>query len=396
MHAFELLRQASARHQIHLICAELPPGPGRFELGESTITAEGVPWKGRHGPRTRATFALQLGLSWPSVAAALTRDRNRTLTDALRRHLGSFPADLVQITYSDISPVIQASSVPVAALLFDLGFRQLQREAELSKGSRTRLRWKLEAQKMALWERHWLSRAEGLACVSSVDSDALAALTGQDVKVVPNPVPDTFFEPPTVERSSAIVAFVANLAWRPNAEGVIWLAREVWPRVRALVPQARLQVAGYRPGPEVIAAVTAVGGEVRADVEDVRPYLWRAAVAVSPVRLGSGLRNKVLHAMACGAPLVATTPSIEGIRVSPAEHLLVADDAESFAAALVAALRDRETALARASRAKVVAQEFRSVDVMATLDCWWRETAAKPTRRRMPARPSGHRPTEMN
>jgi glycosyltransferase involved in cell wall biosynthesis len=347
-----------------------------------------VAWVGGEWPQGRLAFGLRLGLSWPTITGALTRDGVRNFTAALGCHLRTSPADLVHFTHPVICPILDASPVPVAGLMFDLGFRQLRRESELAATRRGRVCWTLEAGKTALWERYWLSRAEGLACVSSVDSEALARLTGRDVQVIPNPISETFFERPKVHRSATTVTFVASLSWRPNVDGAIWLAREVWPRVVAAVPEARLQVVGFRPEPEVIDAVRAAGGEIHADVDDVRPFLWSAAVAVSPLRLGSGLRNKVLHAMACGAPLVATTASIEGVRASHGDHLLVADRAEPFAAAVATALGDRKEALARAERARLLAEDFRITAVMTRLERWWRDTAATPVRRGLSRRMS--------
>jgi glycosyltransferase involved in cell wall biosynthesis len=120
-----------------------------------------------------------------------------------------------------------------------------------------------------------------------------------------------------------------------------------------------------------VEAARAAGARLFADVPDVRPHYWEAAVSVAPVRLGSGLRNKVIHAMACGAPVVATSTALEGIDATHGTHLLVADDAAGFATAVVDALLDPAGAVQRADRARAIADGFRSHVAAQALEDWW-------------------------
>ena len=128
-------------------------------------------------------------------------------------------------------------------------------------------------------------------------------------------------------RSTNEVVFAGTLDYRPNIDAVEWLVDDMWPTVKARVPDAKLVVVGRSPTQAVADAVARAGGELHGDVADIRPFYWGAAVAVSPIRLGSGLRNKQLHAMASRAPLVTTPTALEGVPVKPGEHALVADGA---------------------------------------------------------------------
>ena len=107
-------------------------------------------------------------------------------------------------------------------------------------------------------------------------------------------------------------AGVMNYA--PNVEGAVWLAREVWPIVRSARPDARLTLIGASPSAEVVAlASDRTGVVVTGTVPDVRPYLWRAAVAAAPLQIARGIQNKVLEAVAAGLPCVVTPQVAEGL-----------------------------------------------------------------------------------
>jgi glycosyltransferase involved in cell wall biosynthesis len=152
---------------------------------------------------------------------------------------------------------------------------------------------------------------------------------------------------------------------------VLWLTSEIWPLVVERCPDAKLVIVGRHPVDEVVRAAADSGASLEADVEDVRPYYWKAAVLVAPIRLGSGLRNKVLHAMACEAPVVATPTALEGMDAESGRHLLVASDARGFADAIVETLDDPEAARERVAAARAFVEGFRGRAVADKLEAWW-------------------------
>lgn len=138
--------------------------------------------------------------------------------------------------------------------------------------------------------------------------------------------------------------------WRPeNALGAAWLLREVWPSVRAQVPEAALTLAGDGPDENMRSLAEQVGGvEVTGRVPSLLPYYQRAAVFVAPLFSGGGLKFKVPQAMLCGLPVVGTAVALEGVvEQAPAEALWGrTDEPAEMAALLVAALRERDRAAA--------------------------------------------------
>jgi glycosyltransferase involved in cell wall biosynthesis len=290
-----------------------------------------------------------------------------------RRHV-----DLVHLTSTELASLVGACHATAVLLAFDVFSRHSRRERSLAVTRARRLRWAIEERRLARWERRWLPRFAGVAVVSDVDAAAIRELTPVVPDVIPNPVVDAFFAPPQVERSDRTVTLVANLGYRPNIDAVEWLGREIWPRVIDSVPDAELEVVGANPAPGVEGEIRRAGGRLSANVPDVRPYYWRAAVAVAPIRGGSGLRNKVLHAMACGAPIVATSTALEGIDAVSRRHLLVADDAAGFAAAIVETLHDREHAAQRTVAARELLDAHRSDAVGERFEAWWARSMTSP------------------
>jgi len=148
------------------------------------------------------------------------------------------------------------------------------------------------------------------------------------------------------------VVFLGNLSVPHNVDAACFAAREVWPAVRAVLPEARLSLVGADPVPAVQRAQEVHGVTVTGPLPDLLDMWAGADVMLAPLRFSTGIQNKVLEAMAAGVPVV-TTPSVaEALGVRDREHLLTARDAGTLAAAVVESLRDREAARAMAQRAR--------------------------------------------
>jgi glycosyltransferase involved in cell wall biosynthesis len=156
---------------------------------------------------------------------------------------------------------------------------------------------------------------------------------------VPNAVDLDYFRPSEPVREPFTMLFFGAVDYYPNTDGLLFFLDEILPRIRVRAPAARLYVVGRRP-PDVIASRHGRGVAIVGAVDDVRPYIERAAVVVVPLRLGGGTRLKVLEAMAMGRPVVSTSLGGQGLDVTPGRELFFADDAEGFATRVVELLRD--------------------------------------------------------
>lgn len=161
-----------------------------------------------------------------------------------------------------------------------------------------------------------------------------------EVRATPNRLvvdaPSTLPPPPEGGRT---LLFVGALFYAPNEDAVLWFARAVLPRLRRLVPEVEIVVAGTA-GPSLRRKLAAHGITYAHAPADLRPLYAQASAIIAPVRGGGGTKVKVLEAWHYRRPLVATSHAMRGMRAEAGRHALVADDAEPFARHCAALLTD--------------------------------------------------------
>lgn len=151
------------------------------------------------------------------------------------------------------------------------------------------------------------------------------------------------------------ITFVGGLHYPPNAQGMIWFAREVFPRILEEQPDALLTVIGKDPPAALRECAPVANLDIAGYVPDPTLRLAQTAAFIVPLHAGGGMRVKILDAWRWALPVVSTTVGAEGIDYRPGEHLLCADNAADFAAAVVSLLRNESlrATLASAGRAWV-------------------------------------------
>jgi glycosyltransferase involved in cell wall biosynthesis len=128
--------------------------------------------------------------------------------------------------------------------------------------------------------------------------------------------------------------------WPPNAEGVLWFAQEIWPRLHAQQPQLIFTIVGKTP-PESLRQLHGTNGiEVVGFVPEVESILAETAAFVVPLRAGGGMRVKILDMWGWGLPIVSTNIGAEGIDIRDGENILIADTPDAFGAAVLRAVTD--------------------------------------------------------
>src|SRR5439155_9300616 len=145
--------------------------------------------------------------------------------------------------------------------------------------------------------------------------------------------------------------FVGNFGHPPNADAAVRLISAIFPRVQARFPELVLHIVGEQPAPRVRQMANA-NVIVTGRVPDVTPYLDRAALVVVPLRLGGGMRVKVLEALAAGKAVVASPLAIEGLNLVDGEQLILAESDPQFHDAIVQLLTDPEKRASLAARAR--------------------------------------------
>ena len=277
------------------------------------------------------------------------------LRPALREELQSFEPDVVHVVTGQIAAIRDAiGDRPAILAAQDAWYRNVEALARGARGFR-RLLYRREVERVKHFERTEYGRYDAVVVVTQQDADALAMLSARlPLHVIPNGVDAERFAPnPATPKTPRQVMFHGGLYHAPNVAAARLLAEEVWPRVRAELPDASLVIVGRGPAPAVVRLDDPGRGvRVLVDVDDVRPFLHTAAVYAAPMTTGTGIKNKLLEALACGLPSVATSLAAQGLDVVNDRDLVLADDPAWFAAQVVDLLRNAERARRLASNGR--------------------------------------------
>jgi glycosyltransferase involved in cell wall biosynthesis len=201
-----------------------------------------------------------------------------------------------------------------------------------------------EAERLLRYEREICRNWDYATVVSVFDREAIGDYP--NLKVNSSGVDFREFASSADERDPYAIVFSGNLGYFPNVDAICWFAREIFPRIRREEPRVKLLVVGARPARKV-RALSRLDPQivVKGFVDRPQAFLHRCALAVAPMRAGSGQLFKVLEAMACGAPLVATSLATAGTEAKSGTHFLLAQTPEVFAQQALRLIR--EPALAR-------------------------------------------------
>lgn len=209
-------------------------------------------------------------------------------------------------------------------------------------------RWALEREWRLLrrYEREMSYRFDAILTVSEADRAMLAEVADGPARIEIMPIaidPGAGILPRHPDGPH--ILHLGTMFWPPNSDGVLWFAHQVYPHIRARLPEVRFSIVGADPPPEVWAlAAEDVSITVTGYLADAEPVIRCSSLLIVPLRAGSGMRVKILNALAQGLPVVTTTIGCEGIAVVAGRDLLVADTPEEFAQAVLRVLTDETLA----------------------------------------------------
>jgi sugar transferase (PEP-CTERM/EpsH1 system associated) len=292
--------------------------------------------------------------------------------DMLRGVLARDAFEVIQIEGIEMAPYlpILRQAAPGALLIYDAHNAEYALQGRIAaQDSRTPRRWPQAAYSLLQTAR--LRRFEAATCravghilaCSPADADKLRRLGHETpITVIPNAVAVARYQeadlPPAHLPHPALV-FTGKMDFRPNVDAALWFAEAILPRIQEAIPGAHFAIVGMNPHPRLDRLRGLVGVTITGEVPDIRPYIREADLYVTPLRMGSGTRFKLLEAMAMGKAIVSTRIGAEGIPVEDGRHLLLADEPEAFARAVVELLGDAARAAALgAAGAKLVAEHF--------------------------------------
>ncbi|NPV70662.1 MAG: glycosyltransferase [Firmicutes bacterium] len=318
-------------------------------------------WREVIGPFCEAVYAVPLGrlqmllnvARLPHLPVTMAARASFRMGGLLRQMTGTGEFDLAFACQLKMAGYLKQCSVRrrVADLTDSLSLYR-RRMTRFASSSAARLFGLIEAARLARQERRIAGLTDVVLLASASDAAALEKIApGANVCVLANGVDLDYFRP-LPDPGRPVLLFYGHLRYPPNADGLIWFCREVFPQVRKVVPEAELHIAGKEASVDVVSLARLPGVKFWGHVPDLRPCLASSSLVVVPLRFGTGIHNKVLEALAAGRAVVSTSLGYEGLEVVPGVHLEVVDKPADFAAAVVGLLRDpaRRAALAAAGR----------------------------------------------
>lgn len=230
------------------------------------------------------------------------------------------------------------ANAPQARVVFDtvdLHFVREQREAEL----RDHPRLLRHARGTRRRELALVAKADVTWVVSPVERDLLASLVPDaSVQVMSNIVPEGGAGLAFEARRDLV--FVGGMRHPPNRDAVQWLAGDILPAIRRLLPDVQLHLVGEMPEAMQQALRPVPGLRVHGHVPDIEPFMSGCRVALAPLRFGAGVKGKINLSMAHGQPVVATSCAVEGMHLQAGDDVLIAEDAAGLAAQVARLYQD--------------------------------------------------------
>jgi len=374
---FNVIRNLSARHEIFcLTFARQQDLPHLPQLEPFCVEVTTVPFPGGEGVSPLAKVLnlarrlLHNVLSFASFTPVVVRKcRSRTMTLEIRRAIDRHKPDIVQFCFPQMAHYVEAcQGVPAVMDTLDVALVGVFRRALSANRIWTKAYYLLQWLFWVRYEARWFPKFGKVLTVTLQDATALKIVM-PDLDVYAGAIAVDIAPPTTAAPGEARrIGFLASYGHQPNVDAVLYFAEIVFPLVKDRIPGAEFVVAGRNPPLSLLgggkAGISCVGF-----VEDVPTFYSGVDVVVAPIRYGGGIKIKVLEAMACGRPVVTTSIGAEGIAESDEGALMIADDSEDFADAVVALLKDGARRIALGERARqLVERRFSWRRVLDDLD----------------------------
>lgn len=364
---FELIRGLAQRHEVTLLalsprfddsCGQFPPSPLE-DMCERVIEAD---WRAlipaaavrrfhEFGPLRQRLSDL---IWWPYSREAGPWLSDQVI-DLFRQVNADCQPEIVWVDRSFVAEAARAAGLgPLVVDVDDILTHCRSGQLRAAGWYKSKPLHYLELVKLGRYERHLTRRFETLVVCKEEDR-AFFGRARDQIRVVPNGTKIVPACDPAAEQPG-VVQFVGTLDYPPNVDAVRHFAGCVWPLVRAAAPQATFHVTGYSLENTLLPLHDGQTVHVHQNVPSVDPYYDAASIVVSPVRIGSGTKLKVLEALIHGKALIATSHSAKGLGLRPGIDFEMADDPRQFAAACAQLLNDpaRRRELGAAGRENVV------------------------------------------
>ncbi len=351
--SYNILKQLARRHEITLFTF-YQEHPGDQHLDSTSFFSRIVPVP-LPLPARRSVGEYLRSASMMVAGRPVTIDKFLT-AEVRRRYAELLASNTFDVVVCDflVPGSLMHWNTPPPTILFthNVEAQIWERHAKIVSNRAMKVASWLEARALVRTERRYVELADHVLAVSDNDRAFFLQYVAPDrLSVIPTGVDTEYFQPSQETERPDTMAFTGTMDWMPNEDGVAYFVDKILPLIRHDVPDAAFWAVGRRP-PRRIQALASSHVTVTGAVEDIRPYLGKAAVCVVPLRSGSGTRIKIFEAMAMGKAVVSTTMGAEGLPVTHGENIILADEPADFARHVVQLFHDpqRRKQLGRAAR----------------------------------------------
>jgi sugar transferase (PEP-CTERM/EpsH1 system associated) len=240
-----------------------------------------------------------------------------------------------------VAEYIRHKSIPKAIDYQDVFSYGMKRRRDIASWI-TRPVFNMEYQRLCRYEAKVFDEFDVKTIISKPDRDLIPHPKKDEILIIPNGVDHEFFKPQQQEKRYDIV-FTGNMSYAPNVNAVDYLANEILPLVWKQVPEAKMYIAGATPDPKVRKAASdriIISGWL----DDIRDAYAQSRVFIAPMRIGTGLQNKLLEAMSMGLPAITTPLANASLGAKPDEEILVGSNAEELARHIITLLTNTDKA----------------------------------------------------
>ncbi len=200
--------------------------------------------------------------------------------------------------------------------------------------------YNMEYKRLANYEREIFNYFDNKTIISIPDKNLIEHKHKEEIYVIPNGVDHSFFKPINKEKTFEVV-FTGNMAYPPNVDAAVFLAKEIMPHVWKKIPNARVFLAGASPAKKVLSLQSKLV-TVSGWMDDIRDSYASAKVFIAPMRIGTGLQNKLLEAMSMRIPSITTTLANEALQAKVGREILTGDEAPALAEQIIELLQNEK------------------------------------------------------
>ncbi|MCX8035645.1 MAG: glycosyltransferase family 4 protein [Candidatus Sumerlaeia bacterium] len=357
--AYYMLRHLAEQHRVTL-CSLVRKTDGAEAVEHLKSFCESV-----HLARVRRS-PLQdiwaLGISLASqIPVLIARERSAEFGRIVRRAITTFHPDAIHVDQIKAAPHVEDHrTIPRLIDMHNVYDGMLEGLARLTRSPLRRRLLQREARLMRRYETRICTEFDEVLAVTDLNARRLQAMTARKNPVMSIPICVDPSAVAVVEPQSDMreLLLLGPLAYPPNADAALWMIREILPLIRRERPDIRIRIVGERPGRRLRRAASADPAvSLMGYVDDMSPFWPRTAALAVPLRAGSGMRVKILDAMARGVPVISTPLGAEGIEARNGDEILLADHPPGFARAIARLLDDVDLRRSLSQNARRLVEE---------------------------------------